>query len=191
MIEALNIHVPNWRNIAVHESSPSGPASRKLRTEAKSYSASQYLLPDLPRGAVVREVTCQDLEQLTFPDESFDLFITQDVLEHVLRPELALREIERVLRRGGAHVFTVPIFHGRRTLIRVLPSDSGIHHLLPPDYHGNPVDPNGSLVIREWGDDFIEFVRAESGLFTEMLPFDDRSRGLDGEFLEVFITRKL
>jgi len=190
VIVSLNTYFPNWRNLSVHESSPSGPASEKLKREAKAYSASQYLLPSVPRGTQVGDVTCQDLERLDFADESFDLFVTQDVLEHVLRPDLAVKEISRVLRAGGAHVFTVPVYRGRTTLIRAVPSALGIDHLEEPDYHGNPVDPNGSLVIREWGDDFTEYVRANTGLSTEALGFHDRRLGLDGEFLEVFITRK-
>ena len=103
------------------------------------------------RGTQVGDVTCQDLECLTFEDESFDLFITQDVLEHVLRPDLAVNEIARVLRRGGAHVFTVPVYRGRTTLIRAIPSASGIEHLEPSEYHGNPVDPNGSWLSARVG----------------------------------------
>ena len=190
LIHTLELGFADWRGAEVHESSPSGPASRKLRSEAPSYSASQYLLPDVPRGTVVGGVTCQDLERLTFPDDSFDLFITQDVLEHVLRPELAVREIARVLRPGGAHVFTVPVYRGRRTLVRAIPDGTAITHVRPPDYHGNPVDPNGSLVVREWGDDLAEFVTRHSGLPTEAHRYQDRRLGLDGEFLEVFVTRK-
>jgi SAM-dependent methyltransferase len=161
-----------------------------LRREAPGYSASQYLLPEFPRGAVVGNVTCQDLEALSFPDDSIDLFITQDVLEHVLRPESALKEIARVTRPGGAHVFTVPIHRGRDTLVRAIPAGSGIEHLCPPQYHGNPVDPNGSLVVREWGDDFVEFVAECTGLQTQVHQFHDRRLGLDGEALDVFVTRK-
>ena len=155
LIHTLDVDFPSWRELTIHEGSPGGPASRMLRREAPGYSASQYLLPEFPRGAVVGNVTCQDLEALSFPDDSIDLFITQDVLEHVLRPESALKEIARVTRPGGAHVFTVPIHRGRDTLVRAIPAGSGIEHLCPPQYHGNPVDPNGSLVVREWGDDFV------------------------------------
>jgi len=189
LIHTLNLEFPNWRELKIHESSPMGPASRKLRREAPAYSASQYLLPDVPRGSVVGNVTCQDLEALSFADNSFDLFITQDVLEHVLRPELAVKEIARVTGPGGAHVFTVPIHRGRRTLVRAIPAGSGIEHLHPPRYHGNPVDPNGSLVVREWGDDFVDFVAEHIGLQTEAHQFRDRRLGLDGEYLEVFVTR--
>jgi hypothetical protein len=189
VITVLGSEFPHWRNLTIHESSPSGPASRKLKRSAPHYTSSQFL-PDTPRGAVVGDITCQDLESLTFPDASLDLVITQDVLEHLLNPERALAEIARVLRPGGAHVFTVPIFTGHRTLVRAVASDSGVEYLLPPDYHGNPVDPNGSLVVREWGDDLVDFIAQATGLPTEVHRLRDRSQGLDGEFLEVLVTRK-
>ena len=52
---------------------------------------------------------------MTFENESFDLFITQDVFEHVMTPNKAFKEIERVLKPGGAHVFTVlGIIHSQK-----------------------------------------------------------------------------
>ena len=186
----LNETFPSWRSLTIHEGSPSGPASAKFKRECRGYSASHYLLPQVPRGARAGDATCQDLESMTLLDESIDVLITQDVFEHVLRPELAIKEIARVLRPGGAHIFTVPVYRGRSTLVRAVPSDTGVRHLEPPEYHGNPVDPAGSLVVREWGDDIVDFITANCGLTTQAYPFHDRARGLDGEFLEVFVTRK-
>ena len=40
-----------------------------------------------------------DIVRLPFPDDSFDLVLAIEVLEHVPYPELALAEIERVARR--------------------------------------------------------------------------------------------
>ena len=124
---------------------------------------------------------------------TIDLFITQDVLEHVLEPDRAMAEIARVLRPGGAHVYTVPIEHGRQTLVRAVRSGTGIEHLLPPEYHGGPDDLERSLVVREWGDDIVEFIAAHGGLTTEVIDLRDRKLGLDGSPghpLQVLISRK-
>jgi SAM-dependent methyltransferase len=133
----------------------------------------------------------EDLEQLTFDDESFDLTITQDVFEHVLRPEQAFAEIARTLKPSGAHVFTVPYFRGRKTVVRAKPNEcGGIEHLMKPDYHGNPIDVNGSLVITEWGDELCDFILRASGMTTTIFNFFDPRFGLEGEFLDVLISRK-
>jgi 2-polyprenyl-3-methyl-5-hydroxy-6-metoxy-1,4-benzoquinol methylase len=48
------------------------------------------------------------MSALTFADGTFDLIITQDVFEHVMQPAETFREIARVLKPGGAHIFTMP-----------------------------------------------------------------------------------
>jgi predicted SAM-dependent methyltransferase len=53
-------------------------------------------------------VTNQNLECLTFADESLDLVITSDVMEHARLDDRAHREIYRVLKPGGIYIFTVP-----------------------------------------------------------------------------------
>ncbi|MEX2292751.1 MAG: class I SAM-dependent methyltransferase [Acidimicrobiales bacterium] len=50
--------------------------------------------------------TFADVRQLPFPDRSFDLVLGIEVLEHVVGPDAALFEIERVSR--GAVVLSVP-----------------------------------------------------------------------------------
>jgi SAM-dependent methyltransferase len=46
--------------------------------------------------------------QLPFADESFDCVIISEVLEHLGQDEPALREISRVLKRGGVLAASVP-----------------------------------------------------------------------------------
>ena len=191
----LNRQFPNWRDLEMHECGAGGLSTTTLMRESTGgYSGSRYLVPDVPRGEMVgKSVSCQDIQDLTFADESFDLFITQDVLEHVMRPDRAMAEIARVLRPGGAHVFTVPLYHGRQTIVRAVPSDYGIEYLLPADYHGGPEDPDRSLVIREWGDDFVDFVSEHGGLSTDIIDLKDRKLGLDGTAgypLQVLVSRK-
>jgi ubiquinone/menaquinone biosynthesis C-methylase UbiE len=62
----------------------------------------------VPRGQYKGEHRSEDLRALTFPDQSFDLFITSDVFEHVFEPEKGFGDIARVLKPGGMHIFTMP-----------------------------------------------------------------------------------
>lgn len=55
-------------------------------------------------------VSCMDGAHLTFPDNSFDLLIASDVLEHIEDDAQALREWNRVLRPGGQLLVFVPAF---------------------------------------------------------------------------------
>jgi SAM-dependent methyltransferase len=43
---------------------------------------------------------------LPFPDAAFDVVVFSEVIEHLLRPELAVWEISRILRPGGVLVMT-------------------------------------------------------------------------------------
>ncbi len=68
-----------------------------------------------------------DMQQMNLPDESVDLIVHSDTLEHVPDPLEALRECRRVLKKGGHLFYTVPVVVGRLTRSR-----TG----LPPSYHG-------------------------------------------------------
>jgi SAM-dependent methyltransferase len=85
-----------------------------------------------------------DLQALPYADESFDLVVHSDTLEHIADPVRGLAECRRVLRKGGACIFTVPIVVGRLTRSR-----AG----LAPSYHGTEADGEGYLVQTEFGAD--------------------------------------
>lgn len=50
-------------------------------------------------------------EALPFDDASFDLVLSDNVIDHAERPETILAEISRVLRPGGTFYFTVHVHH--------------------------------------------------------------------------------
>jgi len=189
LLSVLHKFFPNWRELEMHESSPGGPSSDKLLRECKRCVQSHWF-EDTPVGTSKNGFRSENLERQTFADRSFDLVITQDVFEHVLRPGMAFAEVARTLKPGGAHVFTVPWFHWKSTLVRAeVEAGGAIRHVETPDYHGNPIDPNGSLVITEWGSDLCDFIYRCSGLTTTVVHEHDRSRGIDAKFIEVFISR--
>ncbi|MEJ0002798.1 MAG: methyltransferase domain-containing protein [Pararobbsia sp.] len=133
----LDTFFPGWENKVIHESSP---ASTALSQYCSNYSSSQYL-PDVKPGSVVNGVRSENLEALTFENDSIDIFITQDVLEHVFHPDRAIQEVMRVLKSGGFHIFTTPKARNvMETQLRARLEDDGtITHLYEPEYHGNPV----------------------------------------------------
>jgi hypothetical protein len=190
LIVVLEKYFPNWRELDIHESSPGGASSDMIARECASYIATHYF-PEVTLGTVHWGYRCENLENQTFNDQSFHLVITQDVLEHVLNPERAFREIARTLRPGGGHVFTVPWYSGKKTVVRAKENDGQIEYLLPPEYHGNPISEKGSLVVREWGYDLADFIRECSGMVTTAVLVDAPQMGIDAEFLEVFISRKV
>ena len=182
---------PNWRTLSVHESSPTmGSASQKLREQCASYTASQYV-PSVPFGSMVDGARSEDLENQTFPDESFDLVITQDVFEHLFRPDKAIAEIARTLKPGGAHIMSVPIVNKDRPATRrAALQDGKVVHFAEPEYHGNPVDDEGSLVTIDWGYDIADFLHHHSGMPTSMFVIDDLSQGIRAEYIEIVVSRK-
>jgi hypothetical protein len=189
LIHVLESSFPHWRELAIHESSPGGPGSDKLAAECPRYVATQYF-PQVPLGAMHEGTRCENLERQTFADEVFDVVVTQDVFEHVLHPQDAFAEIARTLKPGGAHVFTVPWYYWKPTLVRAQEREGRIEHLQPPDYHSNPIDPTGSLVVTEWGDDLLDVIFRSSGLTTTAIRIRDRRLGIDADFIEVFISSK-
>lgn len=93
-----------------------------------------------------------DIHDLPYPDNTFDLVVHSDTLEHVVNPAHALGECRRVLRPGGALCFTVPVVVGRMTRNR-----DG----LKPSYHGSPHERRADyLVHTEFGADVWTFLFA-------------------------------
>ena len=69
--------------------------------------------------------------------------------------------------------------------------DATIEHLIdPPEYHGNPISAEGSLVTVHWGFDITKYIFDACGLFTEMVYIDALDYGIRAEFIEVLISRK-
>ncbi len=187
LVQVLNLVRPDWKKNLIHESSPS---FWFFRDHCSQYSFSYYF-DDWEPGQSRGGARCENLEQLTFADESFDLFITQDVLEHVFSPQRALAEISRVLRPGGMHVFSTPkhkdLLQSRQ---RARLEGGQVIHVLEPAYHGNPISAEGSLVTWDYGADFLQLVERWSGYRTSVYVLHDRKLGIDGEFMDVFVMTK-
>jgi SAM-dependent methyltransferase len=90
-----------------------------------------------------------DMQSMAFDDDSLDLVVHSDTLEHVPDPVRGLTECARVLRPGGFCTFTVPIVVDRLTRNR---------EGLAPSHHGSPTGGEDQLVITEYGMDIWKHV---------------------------------
>jgi SAM-dependent methyltransferase len=185
---------PNWRFLAIHESSPVNRGiSAKLKAEAGSYVASHYF-PGQPRGALVRGFRNEDLEHQTFPDNDLDIVVTLDVMEHVFRPDRVYAEVYRTLRPGGIYIHTFPINKAMVPSSRqraALEPDGTVRHLVEsPEYHGNPIDADGSLVTYDYGYEIDRQIATWAPFDVRVLRFWDQTHGIIGEYTEVVTCLK-
>ncbi len=51
------------------------------------------------------------IAEIPYPDESFDLVLALDILEHIPDDSVGIREINRVLKKGGKGIIFVPTFN--------------------------------------------------------------------------------
>ena len=145
----------NFAKLKIFEPGISG-AIRKILSDLPNYQ-NLFYYPGHPMGSLVDGIRNENLEELTFSDNTFDLVITSDIFEHIRHPWQAFKEIHRVLIRGGVHIFSIPgtIPLNDTTRARVDVSDSNDVHILEPIYHG---DGKGgeSLVYNDFGSDIFQ-----------------------------------
>jgi SAM-dependent methyltransferase len=180
--------LPGTGDVTIYNTSTNDCFSRVLRGYP-GYFSSCYKEGLATGTEISPRTSCQNIEALTYPDNSFDFVITEDVFEHVRRPEEGFREICRVLRPGGYHVFTVPFHFDRPTLVRVDTTGDEDVHLLPPEYHGDPL--RGTiLAYRTFGIDLFAQLN-EIGFETrvDFSSFADRNCGIFDS--SVFMSRRL
>lgn len=136
-----------------------GSTYRWMRGRFKNVTGSEYLSPKRVSGSRMLGINHQNVENLSFPRDSFDYVLTFDVMEHVPDHLAAFESFARVLRPGGRLVMTAPFTIDKYdTTVRAVMHSSGeIEHILPVELHGNPTDPiNGALCFRYFGWDTLE-----------------------------------
>ncbi len=141
----------------VYELSSRGPLFKHLKQRAGKLTFSEYF-DQVGPGEFHNGVQCQDVQNLTYSDKSFDICTSTEVFEHVPDDLKGFSEIFRVLRPGGLFIFTVPLSGSVETVERARLKPNGrIEHLLPPEYHIDPArDHKGTLVFRNYGADIVQ-----------------------------------
>ena len=125
-----------------------GPIHEALR-QLPQYAFGEYF-DNVKSGDYYKGVRCIDLQNMPFADQSLDMIVTEDVLEHVVNTDQAFREINRVLRRGGSLLLTVPVHEKNPTISRI-----GNKNQV---YHGDPLREAGALVMTDFGNDIPQIL---------------------------------
>ena len=140
---------------------PDGPLNLRLLEINEAGTLTPWL-SRLPRHVLASYPSC-DITQLPYPDETLDLVVHSDTLEHVPDPYKGLRECRRVLANGGACVFTVPVIVGRMTRDR---------RGLPPSFHGHAACREPDFMVHtEFGADVWTAVFEAGFARCELVPF--------------------
>lgn len=140
------VEAANKRKIKVAEINSCG-ALHQIFQELRHLSYSEFVPENDIKQRLknfLKDIRREDLYELSYKDNSFDLVLTSDVLEHVPDYKQAVAECIRVLKPGGLLLFTIPLIWGRKTINR---KD------LASSYHGSGEPDN--LVYWEFGSDVV------------------------------------
>lgn len=135
---------------------------RKLTSLFPNVIGSEFLTDGTPPGGQnARGIRFEDLTQLSFPTATLDAVLSLDVLEHVPDYRAALQQIRRCLKPGGTAVMTFPFrIDLATTLVRAqVSADGQIEHLLPAEYHGDPIRSDGVLCYYHFGWSLLDDMR--------------------------------
>lgn len=134
----------------------------------------------------------EDLTQLSFTSNQLDFILSFDVLEHIPNYKKALAECYRCLKSGGVFFFSVPFVQtSEKNIVRARLSKTGeIVHLLPPEYHADPINSDGCLCFYHFGWEILEDLKAAGFKSSQALLYQSNEFGyLGGEQL-LLLARK-
>jgi SAM-dependent methyltransferase len=157
-----------------------------------SYVASEFIDPSLASGTVVDGVLHVDMQQTHFEDESLDYVLSSDVIEHIPWYQDALVETYRILKFGGAHIFTAPFYHHRFSIERrtIVLKDGTLEDRRRHWYHGDPLRPEGVLCFNVFAPELL--VELEKvGFEAELLRVNSPLIGAIGNNGFVIAARKV
>lgn len=134
-------------DLVIYNTESSG-ALHNLLQKNTNYVSSEYLGHSLVPGQVVNDLRHEDLQNLSFSNNSLDVVISSDVFEHIPDPYEAHAEIYRCLRPGGMHVFTVLFdMQAYQDDIRSVFENGEIKHLKDPIYHDDPITKTKKILV--------------------------------------------
>lgn len=189
LIEILARQKEIWYNLdsAIYAAEAVTPFALLMRGRFSKFLGSEYTTNPAQKSKLF-PIPIEDLMALSFPKASFDCAITNDVMEHVPSISLTLKELRRVMKPGGLLLSTFPFTNRPDAICKAELVKGKVVHHMPPEYHGNPVDPQGSLVFTIPGWDILDMVRDAGFRDAVMIKFASVPKGIwggDSPFIDV------
>ena len=192
-LNALHTLAPPKKEDRIYITEHVTPMYRWLNARYVNIQGSEYLGEEYKSGDLIRGIRHEDIMNLSFSHSSFDRVLSFDVLEHVHDPDSAFREIYRVLDNTGVFLFTVPFASDSPSdIVRAtISTDGSIEHHMPPEYHGNPVNPEaGALCFRYFGWELLNKLRSIGFIRVRVLAYWSEKQGYLGREQYLFIAQK-
>jgi SAM-dependent methyltransferase len=177
----------------VYISEQSTPLYKQIKRRYPRTIGSEYLNQDLQPGQMNgKGIRHESLTNLSFKSNVLDLILSFDVLEHIPDYKQALRECFRCLKADGILLFSVPfVKSSQSTITRAATQEDGkIMHFLPPEYHGDPLNPKGCLCFYHFGWDLLEELREIGFKRAEALNYWSNEYGYLGGEQIIFMASK-
>jgi SAM-dependent methyltransferase len=150
-------------NDTIYVTEQTTPLYHHLRRRFPNTIGSEFLDDGTPFGkSNWLRIRNEDLTNLSLADSSVNLIWTSDVLEHVPNYARAIGECFRILKPGGTLVISVPfILDSAETLVRArMGAEGAVEHVLPPEYHADPVSARGTLCYYHFGWDLLDTLKS-------------------------------
>lgn len=156
-----------------------------------NYVSSEYFGGAYKSGDIVGGVLNVNLTDSHFAENTFDVVLTSDVFEHIPDPYRAFKEVGRILKPGGVHIFTIPFYQtsyfdeNRAEII-----DGEIRYHMEPIYHLDPLNSLGILVYNIFSMEML-LKLSKIGFYTMMHKLYDIRYGILGNNGVIFESRKI
>lgn len=159
----FDLYLTPYQDSNIYITEQTTPLYNHLNKFYTNVIGSEFLGDEIPYGDKnIKGILNEDLTKLTFKNEKFDIVMSFDVLEHIPNYRSALKEIFRVLDENGKFIFSVPFTINKytNTTRAIINNTNEIEHLLPPEYHGDPVNGNGILAFYHFGWELLDELRS-------------------------------
>jgi hypothetical protein len=178
--------LPPFEELRLYISEAVTPFAKRLESVVPKLRCSEYL-PE-PDHWLRGQVPNRDLRRIGLPPATFHAVICNEVLEHVEELIPSLEGLVEVLTLGGYLIATVPFLYGQQEhLVKAIWRGEGQppEVIGEPDYHGNPVAEEGSLVYRYPGWQLLEDLRTAGFRDAAIHAVNSPTYGVLGEELPI------